>query len=61
MKRPELIARQSGCPSGFLGRLIGWIMAKETAGANDEAVRLLLVQPTDHVLEIGFGDGLFTK
>ena len=57
MRRPEFIARQSGRPNGFLGRLIARIMAKETAGANTAAVRLLELQPTDHVLEVGFGHG----
>jgi len=57
MRRPEFIARQSGCPSGLLGRLIGSIMATETVGANDAVVAALALQPTDHVLEIGFGHG----
>ena len=57
MRRPEFIARQSGCPSGLLGRLIGSIMATETAGANDAVVAALALQPTDRVLEIGFGHG----
>lgn len=57
MRRPEFIARQSACPSGILGRLIGRIMAVETAPANRLAVDLLDVQTTDHVLEIGFGHG----
>ena len=57
MRRPEFIARQSGCPTGLLGRILGHIMASETAVANAEAVRLLSPQPTDHVLEIGFGHG----
>jgi SAM-dependent methyltransferase len=57
MRRPELIARQSGCPSGLLGRLIGSIMATETAAANDATIAALALQPTDRVLEIGFGHG----
>jgi ubiquinone/menaquinone biosynthesis C-methylase UbiE len=57
MRRPEFIARQSGCPRGLLGRLIGSIMAKETARANDATVATLALQPTDRVLEIGFGHG----
>lgn len=57
MRRPEFIARQSGCPSGLLGRLIGSIMATETAAANDAVVAALALQPTDRVLEIGFGHG----
>jgi SAM-dependent methyltransferase len=57
VRRPDFIARQSACPSGFLGHLIGRVMAVETASANHIAVDLLDVQETDHVLEIGFGHG----
>ncbi|MBY0273716.1 methyltransferase domain-containing protein [Candidatus Binatia bacterium] len=57
MRRPEFIARQSARPSGILGRVIAWIMARETAGGNAAARRLLELAPTDHVLEIGFGHG----
>lgn len=57
MRRPEFIARQAGCPSGLLGRLLGRIMAVETASANDKALELLAIGPNDRVLEIGFGPG----
>lgn len=57
MRRPEFIARQAACPSGLLGRLLGRIMALETAEANRVALQLLQISPGDHVLEIGFGHG----
>lgn len=57
MRRPEFIARQSSRPSGALGRVIAWIMARETATLNDRAVAALDLRPTDSVLEIGFGHG----
>ncbi len=57
MRRPEFIARQSACPSGLLGRLIGRVMAHETAEVNEVALGLLELQPDDRVLEIGFGHG----
>ncbi len=57
MRRPDFIARQSGHPSGMLGRILAWIMARETAGLNQRAVELLQLSPTDRVLEIGFGHG----
>jgi len=57
MRRPEFIARQSQRPTGLMGRLIGRIMAAETARANEHALRLLCLAPTDHVLELGFGHG----
>ncbi len=57
MKRPEFIARQARCPSGLLGRLLGGVMALETASDNERALDLLAPGPSDHVLEIGFGHG----
>ena len=57
VRRPDFIARQSRCPTGLLGRLIGYIMSAETATANQEALTLLDLQPSDRVLEVGFGHG----
>lgn len=57
LRRPEFIARQSACPSGLVGRVIGSIMARETAQANTFAVELLDLQANDRVLEVGFGHG----
>ena len=57
VRRPNFIARQSRCPTGLLGRLIGYIMSAETATANDQALTLLDLQPSDRVLEVGFGHG----
>jgi ubiquinone/menaquinone biosynthesis C-methylase UbiE len=57
VRRPEFIARQSRCPSGLLGWVIGQIMSVETAAANDAALRALAAQPGDRVLEVGFGHG----
>ncbi len=57
MRRPEFIARQSRRPQGWLGRMLGALMARETSKENDAAVDLLEIQPGDHVLEIGFGHG----
>ena len=47
-------------PHGFAGRLAGWEMALRPSNRrrNRWAVALLDVQPTDHILEIGFGPGL---
>ncbi len=57
MRRPEFIARQSRCPSGLLGWLIGRIMEGETAPENDAVVERLALRPEDAVLEVGFGPG----
>jgi ubiquinone/menaquinone biosynthesis C-methylase UbiE len=52
--------RQFGRPRGVAGRLAGWVMAHR--GSNRQrnlwVVGVLDVQPTDRVLEVGFGPGL---
>jgi len=57
VRRPDFIARQSSHPSGLLGRVIAWIMARETAAQNASVRQLLELAPTGRVLELGFGPG----
>ncbi len=57
MRRPEFIASQGRQPSGILGSLLARVMAVETAAENAAALELLEIQPTDRVLELGFGHG----
>ncbi len=58
MRRPDFIARQARQPSGFLGWLIGSIMSGETKALNQAVLDALGLQPTDALLDIGFGPGL---
>jgi ubiquinone/menaquinone biosynthesis C-methylase UbiE len=45
-------------PTGIVGRWIGGKMAQQHVPENTWTVNLLGVQPTDHILEIGFGPGI---
>lgn len=47
-----------GQPEGNLGRLAGWIMARENVRANRLVVEALGVGPDDRVVEIGCGPGV---
>ena len=53
----RFLFKQFGCPSGWLGSIAGRFMARNVY---DDAwvVDLLDVQPTEHVLEVGFGPGV---
>lgn len=59
--RPGVIgrvrSRQSGLPSGLIGRIFGRAMVRDTADANDRAVSLLRLDRPSTVLEVGFGQG----
>jgi SAM-dependent methyltransferase len=57
MVKPELIARQSRRPSGWLGEIVARVMAFETEPANRIALQELAVQPEEAVLEVGCGHG----
>jgi ubiquinone/menaquinone biosynthesis C-methylase UbiE len=54
------VVRQFGHPRRIAGRMAGWDMAHRRSNRqrNRWAVSLLDVQPTDRVLEIGFGPGV---
>jgi ubiquinone/menaquinone biosynthesis C-methylase UbiE len=54
------VVGQFGRPHGVGGHLAGWVMAHRSSNRerNRWVVSLLNVQPTDRVLEIGFGPGL---
>lgn len=57
MRKPLIIARQGGRPSGLLGQIVVRVMAQETAAENDLVLELLQLMPADSVLEIGCGHG----
>jgi len=44
-------------PSGAIGSLVGWFMAIANDEPNRLAIDALELQPTDRVLELGFGPG----
>ncbi len=54
------LVRQGGWPRGLIGQLFGLLFAHRPSNRrrNLWAVTLLDVQPTDRVLEIGFGPGI---
>jgi ubiquinone/menaquinone biosynthesis C-methylase UbiE len=56
----ERIAEQFGKPTGWLGTIAGFIMANRSSNLEriEWGVSLLRIQPSDHVLEIGFGPGV---
>jgi len=52
------IRRQFVHPAGALGWLVGHVMAIKNRSRGEWVVSLLELQPTDRVLEIGFGPGV---
>ena len=55
---PRFVARQLSCPAGLPGRIVGRLMNRRNARMNAFAIRQLDLQPTDSVLEVGFGGGV---
>lgn len=53
----RLRSRQSGLPSGMLGRIFGRAMEGTTADHNDQALALLDLSRPRTVIDIGFGQG----
>jgi SAM-dependent methyltransferase len=57
MAKPELIARQSRQPSGWLGEIVARVMALETRPANRLVLEALAAKPDETILEVGCGHG----
>ena len=57
MRRPQFIAEQARNARGLLGRLIAFIMARETWRENLRAMDSLGIAQADHVLDVGCGHG----
>jgi SAM-dependent methyltransferase len=57
MRRPQFIAEHARNARGLLGRLIAFIMARETWSQNLRVMDALSIEPVDHVLDIGCGHG----
>jgi ubiquinone/menaquinone biosynthesis C-methylase UbiE len=57
MRRPQFIAEHARNARGLLGRLIAFIMARETWHQNLRAIDALSIGQGDHVLDIGCGHG----
>lgn len=53
----RLRSRQSGLPSGLLGRIFGRAMVGTTADHNDQALAVLDLAEPRTVLDVGFGQG----
>ncbi|HEY7414379.1 MAG TPA: class I SAM-dependent methyltransferase [Ktedonobacteraceae bacterium] len=45
------------CPKGVMGRIAGEVMVRQHRPETDWTLHLLDIQPTDTVLEVGFGAG----
>lgn len=64
MKVPKRVTgwlrAQFGRPTGFVGSVVGWIMATRSSNRHRNlwAVALLDIQRRDRVLEVGFGPGI---
>jgi ubiquinone/menaquinone biosynthesis C-methylase UbiE len=55
---PRSIRDQFGNPTGWLGDLVGRVMATSNASRSRWVLSLLGIEPQHHVLEVGFGPGM---
>jgi ubiquinone/menaquinone biosynthesis C-methylase UbiE len=57
MRLLHTLAQQFRQPRGLLGRIAGFLFRLNREGI-EWSLELLQIQPTDHILEVGFGPGL---
>jgi ubiquinone/menaquinone biosynthesis C-methylase UbiE len=57
MRRPQFIAEHARNARGLLGRLIAFIMARETWRQNLRVMDALRIEQADHILDVGCGHG----
>lgn len=57
VRRPRFIAEQARNASGALGRLVAFVMARETWQQNLRAIEALQIEPSDRALDVGCGPG----
>jgi ubiquinone/menaquinone biosynthesis C-methylase UbiE len=57
MRRPHFVAEHARDARGLLGRLIAFIMARETWSQNLRVMDALRIEPADHILDVGCGHG----
>ena len=53
----RIVADQLGKPSGMAGGIAAALWNRRNAALNETALALLALQPTDRVLDVGFGGG----
>ena len=57
MRRPQFIAEHARNARGILGRLIAFIMARETWSQNLRVMDALGIDGADQILDVGCGHG----
>jgi len=57
MKLIKILNKQFGNPTGLLGYLVGWVMPLKNKNRTDWLIEKLNYNPTDKILEIGYGSG----
>lgn len=55
----SILARHLKKPVGIIGKLVALLMNKGNDSMNHYTINLLDIQPGEHILEIGFGNGKY--